>query len=145
VNTLRKFLFAAIAGLLWVAPTYGQNAQPRGGAKPPAPTTEAADGTLGMALLAAAIVGTTGATSRGSGVTSSARLAAGQYEVIFDRNVTACFYNATQADLGILIPPPGFIGVAPRAGNVNGVFVVTTNSAGTNTDRTFMLQVFCAR
>src|SRR3954470_17076146 len=42
-----------------------------------------------------AVVNSDGTLDRGKGVVSSLKLATGQYEVIFTRNVRQCAYNAT--------------------------------------------------
>src|SRR4051812_28059558 len=42
-----------------------------------------------------AVVNSDGTLDRGKGVVSSLKLATGQYEVIFTRNVRQCVYNAT--------------------------------------------------
>jgi hypothetical protein len=87
-----------------------------------------------------AVVNGDGTTLRGSGVTSSGRTAAvpGAYEVIFDRDVSACSYQST------LSSSQGETIAQPRVGNVNGVFVSTFLSDGTvGSDRQFHLAVFC--
>jgi hypothetical protein len=61
----------------------------------------------------------------------------GQYEVIFDRDVTKCYYSAT-AFSGSLQGE-----VEPRSGNPNGVFVAFTNNSGTITATQFYLTVSC--
>jgi hypothetical protein len=147
VNTYRKLLFAALGALLSVSPVFAQFQQPVGPPSGPAPAREAAaplapDGTLGMALLSAA-VNSNGTLARGSGVTSTASLGGGSYQVIFDRNVTQCVYVATIGDPSNSAAGPGQTDVAQRAGNVNGVFLRTSNSAGTFTNLSFYLLVFC--
>src|SRR3954452_14435210 len=85
-----------------------------------------------------AIVNASGTTSGGSGLTGSARLSAGLYEIVFDRDVTACSYQATMS------LNPGEVVVRPRPGVPNGVQVATFNSAGTTAaDRAVHLAVFC--
>jgi hypothetical protein len=87
------------------------------------------------------VVNGDGTTARQSGSTSSARLGlAGQYEVIFNRDVSACSYQVTQSN------PSGVTGetiAQPRSSDANGVFVATANSAGLSSDRSFHLAVFC--
>jgi hypothetical protein len=90
------------------------------------------------------VVEANGDLSRGSGVVSTAKFQTppGEYEVIFDQDVSACSYQATvgQSDSG---STDGFATVARRAGNANGVFLVTSNASGTQADRPFHLSVFC--
>jgi hypothetical protein len=70
-------------------------------------------------------------------VTGSAKLATGQYEVVFNRDVTACSYQATMSIT------QGETVVQPRTGVPNGVFVGTYTSAGAAADKAFHLAVFC--
>jgi hypothetical protein len=86
-----------------------------------------------------AVINVSGTTGRGSGVTGSAKLSgpAGQYEVVFNRDVTACSYQATMSIT------QGEAVVQPRTGVPNGVFVGTYTSAGAAADRAFHLAVFC--
>lgn len=85
-----------------------------------------------------------GTTARGSHtVSSSWLLFTGQYEVIFDRNITGCSYTATIGVPNATSPPVGQAITAVRNGTVNGVFVLTTDSAGTASNRPFHLAVSC--
>lgn len=75
-----------------------------------------------------------------SGSTTSNKLTSegsGAYEVLFDRDVSHCNYQATVAN------QPGMVLVSPRAGNANGVYVATRNAAAAVTDIAFHLAVFC--
>jgi hypothetical protein len=89
-----------------------------------------------------AVIATTGAMSRSSHVTSSEKVAAGQYVVIFDRDVKACAFvgslGGTAAESVV-----GQISATRRSINANGVFVRTYDSAGTAADKSFHLAVFC--
>jgi hypothetical protein len=67
----------------------------------------------------------------------------GTYEVIFDRDVSACAYVATLGDVGVAGAPHGTIGTASRLGNANGVYVETRDSTGTLANIPFHLAVFC--
>lgn len=78
-----------------------------------------------------------GTLARGSRVVSSARLSTGFYEVIFDRDVSACFYTATAFVSGF------FVSAQPRVGNVNGVQVYVQDHAGALTDQTSFLTATC--
>jgi hypothetical protein len=85
-----------------------------------------------------AVINVSGTTGRGSGVTGSTKLSlTGQYEVVFNRDVTACSYQATMS------LNPGEVYAQPRSGVPNGVFVATFNSSGAASDRAFHLAVFC--
>jgi hypothetical protein len=81
---------------------------------------------------------------RGRGITSAAKTGDGQYQVIFDVDVRNCTYFATLGDESASAPGTGQISVTSAAANVNGVRVVTRNSAGDATvDRSFHLMVSC--
>lgn len=90
-----------------------------------------------------AVISNVGAAVRGRGVASSAHAAQGQYQVIFDRDVRACVYSATLGDESAAGAGSGQISVTSLAANVNGVRVVTRNSAGDFADRSFHLIVSC--
>jgi len=80
---------------------------------------------------------------RARGVTSSAQTGDGQYQVVFDRDVRNCVYNATLGDESAAGAGNGQISVTSSAANVNGVRVVTRNSNGNNENRSFHLIVSC--
>jgi hypothetical protein len=92
-----------------------------------------------------AVIADTGGKVRGRNVVSSANLGAGQYEVIFNRNVTACNYVATIGVTGNsgAITVPVAVTVASRATNVNGVFLFVHNVDGTAVNEPFHLLVSC--
>jgi hypothetical protein len=90
-----------------------------------------------------AVVSNVGATVRGRGAASSANTGAGQYEVVFDRDVRLCVYSATLGDESAAGPGNGQISVTSSASNVNGVRVVTRDSAGVLANRSFHLIVSC--
>ena len=90
------------------------------------------------------VVSSTGTTVRGRGATSTARTGQGQYLAVFDLDVRNCAYFATLGDESAAAPGTGQIAVTAAAGTVNGVRVITRNSAGTDTvDRSFHLIVSC--
>jgi hypothetical protein len=92
----------------------------------------------------AAVVNANGTFARGFGVVGTSRLGLGTYQVIFNRNVRLCVYNATIGLAGAAgSSPPGEITVVGRATSVNGVFITTHNSAGAPADRGFHLHVVC--
>lgn len=82
-----------------------------------------------------------GATGSGKVPTDGA----GRYEVFFNRNVRNCAYLATVGLCGYqgATIPPGEISTVGRYSAVNGVYVVTTNSAGAGQDKPFYLEVQC--
>jgi hypothetical protein len=91
-----------------------------------------------------AVVDDNGITARGRGVVSSQRLGTGLYEVIFNRNVRSCSYVATVGLSGSSgFSSSGEMTVVGRVSSVNGVFLTSTDSAGTLTDRGFHLQILC--
>jgi hypothetical protein len=86
----------------------------------------------------AVVSGGSGGLVRGSGVTSSRKRNTGEFEVVFDRDVSACSYQVTMAST------PGEAVAEPKTANADGVFVESFNSAGTAlSDKTFYLAVFC--
>lgn len=103
----------------------------------------APDGGLGMALLGAR-VNFGGALVTGSGAVSSQNFTSigftGGYEVIFNRDVTGCVYNAIPLNVGNAIA----VAAQPRSNNPNGVFLrfrSPSNNAGVDTE--FYLTVYC--
>jgi hypothetical protein len=90
-----------------------------------------------------AVVSNVGATVRSRGTTSSAQTGPGQYVVVFDRDVRGCVYTATLGDESAAGPGNGQISVTSAASNVNGVRVVTRDSAGEFANRSFHLIVSC--
>jgi hypothetical protein len=88
-----------------------------------------------------AIVQANGTLVRGVNATSSAKLATGNYEVVFNRDVSQCAYQATISDSTL----PAEIGAQPRTGNANAVFVTTWGASPANpADKPFHLSVICA-
>jgi hypothetical protein len=83
------------------------------------------------------VVTANGTPVRGSGAISSAKTATGRYEVVFNRDVTAC---SDQATMSI---SPGEVVAQPLSGVPSGVFVATYTSAGSAADKAFQLAVFC--
>lgn len=90
-----------------------------------------------------AVVNGSGSIARGAGTTSSGRLGAGVYEVIFNQNVQNCVYVASVGDSAEGTGTSGAATTARRAGNANGVRVETRNLAGAAADRAFHLIVVC--
>jgi hypothetical protein len=90
-----------------------------------------------------AVVADGGSVTRNNGVTGSAHLGPGDFEIAFNRDVTACVYSATLGSTDTTDPPAGEVGVAQRAGKTNAVRVVTRDSNGTAADHPFHLAVTC--
>jgi hypothetical protein len=90
-----------------------------------------------------AVISSAGATVRGRGVASSAQTGTGAYQVVFDRDVRACVYTATLGDESASAPGTGQIAVTSEGSNVNGVRVLTRDSAGTQVNRSFHIVVSC--
>jgi len=91
-----------------------------------------------------AVVDRDGKLRRGLYAVSSQKvdLPNGCYEVIFSRDVTHAAYVATIGSPEFSgIEQTGEITVVGRAGNPNGVFLTTTDSAGNFADRGFHLVV----
>lgn len=90
-----------------------------------------------------AVVKIDGTIARDKGAVSSHKILTGGYEVIFARNVVNCVYTATIGSSIGDTPTLGFASVAPRFGNVNGVWVQTRNLSGVDTDKPFHLWINC--
>ncbi|MFI7302252.1 hypothetical protein ACIBM8_03490 [Micromonospora aurantiaca] len=66
----------------------------------------------------------------------------GQYQVLFDYNVSAKAYVATiGTNDSANVPPAGEVSVAPRTLTPNAVFVQTRSSSGSASDRPFHLVI----
>jgi hypothetical protein len=108
-----------------------------------APGEDGADGADGADATAlwAVINGDTGATFRGSHVTSSTRNGNGSYTVTFDRNVASCAFMATIGG-NDLTQPNASTGTARSPSDVNAVNVATFAGGGF-ADADVSLAVFC--
>ena len=89
------------------------------------------------------VISNIGALVRGRGITSASKTGDGQYQAIFDVDVRNCTYSATLGDESASGPGTGQIAVTSASTNVNGVRVVTRDSAGALADRSFHLIVSC--
>jgi len=148
-HSLSRSLLAAAGGILFATAAFGQQPPPGAGVRPVvnpqavAPQV-APDNGLGMAQLGAR-VGATGNLISGAGAVSSREFTSlgvvGGYEVIFNRNVTGCFYNAVSEDINV----PAIAATQPRDATPNGVFLRFRDAAGTGRQTQFYLTVFCAR
>lgn len=82
------------------------------------------------------------ANSSGGGVTAS-RIALGQYEVDFARNISACAFVITQGEATAGGAPGAITGVTDRGGNVEAVFATIRTNDNAAADRAFQLVVVC--
>jgi hypothetical protein len=116
--------------------------QPQEGAAVMAEAAEAA--ASGCACTLFAVVNSDGSLARGFGAVSSRILFTGQYEVVFNRNMTGCAFVATLGSSGsFTVPPSGEIAVAGRTDKVNAVFIATYGSGGAFANGGFHLAVHC--
>jgi hypothetical protein len=87
-------------------------------------------------------VDATGTLIRNKGAASTLKLGTGDYQIIFNQDVTNCVYQATLGG-----PTTGlFAGQVSAAQRVNvpaGVRVITQNSNGAQADLPFYVSVFC--
>lgn len=90
-----------------------------------------------------AVVEADGTLARGNRVVTTGPLSGDGYEVIFDRPVDGCSYQATLGNSDLGEPAAGSIGVAPRLTGPNGVYVITYDDTGAVTQRSFHLNVVC--
>ena len=86
-----------------------------------------------------AAVAADGTLVRGNGVVSSTQLEMGQYEVVFDRDVTGCGFTATLDNTS----HEGEVVTDTRASLPVGVFVQTHGSGGLSAAKGFYLAVDC--
>ena len=91
------------------------------------------------------VVNSDGSKARaGCPTTTSDEEAEGQYEVIFNKSVANCAFEATlglSGDLGD--QPPGMVGVVGRASTDDGVWINTYDNTGAASDQGFHLVVTC--
>jgi hypothetical protein len=91
-----------------------------------------------------AVVNTNGSLARGTTGTSSSKLSAGVYEVLFERDITGCAYTAS---VGLSTSSgseaDGTVTVVGRAGTPNGLYIRTFATNGDNVDRPFHVTVDC--
>lgn len=93
-----------------------------------------------------AVVSSSGALVRGSGVTSVAGPSSSVFTVTFGQSVASCAYTATPAETGTAAPgsePLGFAVPTGLAGNANAVRVKTYDKGGSPINRQFHLVVTC--
>jgi hypothetical protein len=115
-----------------------KTAGPQGAPGPVGPTGPA--GAAATALWA--VVDQNGTLVRNKGAASAQRNATGQYQVIFNQDVTGCSYQVTPG--GLLIIQFREVSAAQLANVAAGVRVDIANATATaNTDSAFSLAVFC--
>ena len=90
-----------------------------------------------------AVVNSSGSIARSSGTTSAGRLDDGDYEVIFNQDVSSCAFVASVGSTGNGTPSAGMATTGRRAGNTNGVQVSTYTDAGASADKPFHVVVIC--
>ena len=116
-------------------------AGPAGAQGPAGPA--GASGPAGAAATALwASIDDNGTLVRNKGAASSLRTATGQYQVIFNQDVTGCVYVATLGGPTI-DNTVGEVSTAQKEAITGGVSVWTYNSAGTLTNKDFFVAVFC--
>jgi hypothetical protein len=124
----------------------GQQGPPGANGAPGPAGPRGATGPAGPAGLNAtalwSVVNSNGTLNRGSHVSSVGHLGAGIYEVIFDRDVSACAYVGAISDTGFGAAF-GFFSASKRGGQPRGIFVETASTAGTIADEPFHVAVFC--
>ncbi|MEU7996958.1 hypothetical protein AB0B83_16670 [Micromonospora sp. NPDC049060] len=93
--------------------------------------------------VASAVVASNGVLLRGSPeVVSATRYGPGEYQVLFNYNVSLkTFHAAIGTTDPYNVPPGGEISVAPRLQTPNAVFVQTRSSSGNASDRPFHLVI----
>jgi hypothetical protein len=108
------------------------------------PNAEAADKTLGMAIMAANVNYFDGSLARSSGVVSSTRLVEGRYRVTFARDISQCYLVATTYDAGV---GRGF--AITWLQSEDHVDIVTCDPAvgcnGSPADHSFQVIAFCPK
>ncbi len=83
-----------------------------------------------------------GAVAGSSGSVTASRLAVGQFEVDFGRNIAGCAFVASvgSSTTGL---EEGMASASDRSGNAEGVFVQTNSTVGASADLPFQLVVVC--
>lgn len=135
------FIGAAVAAAVFAFPALAEKNlnTSRGG-----PSSQAAPGDLGMAIMSAAI-NSDGTIARGEGVVSAANLGTGFYEVSFGRDITNCTYQISPGESVIGSATPRLVGITRRSGDNNGVFVTIKDAANAAIDNPFFVLVYCGR
>lgn len=88
-------------------------------------------------------VNAAGTLASSSGGVTSSKIATGQYEVDYGRNVSNCVFVSTQGEATAGSAPGAIIGNTDRSTSVNATFVTTRDAAGTLIDTSFQQIVVC--
>jgi hypothetical protein len=140
----KPIVLALAASLLVVTANAAAPSPPRASDRPEISVPPPRAATLGMALMSA-VVNAQGTLVRGAGAVSTTG-GDGQYEVVFDRNVTACAYTASVASPDTDIPADGAsVVLSVLIDNPNALFVRITQDQVGFALRPFQVIVFCAR
>jgi hypothetical protein len=97
----------------------------------------------GGARLLSGVVSSAGALVRGVHAVSSRGFNAGQYEVIFDRDVSSCAFVANPGGPGTDAIADRVASVAVRFQNPSGIYIITQDLAGTFVNTSFHVLVLC--
>jgi hypothetical protein len=91
-----------------------------------------------------AVVDADGTLARGLNAVSATHLDTGQYEVLFNKDVTLCGYTATVGLSGSAGASPfGTVNVAKRGGTKKAIFVQTFDTTNILSDLGFHVIVAC--
>ena len=90
----------------------------------------------------AASINIDGSINRSSRALSAVKTDTGTYNVIFDRNITACTYTGVVGH-PVSSAPDGTINITPLGVNGNGLYVQTRQADGVASDRPFYVEVTC--
>jgi hypothetical protein len=91
-----------------------------------------------------ALINADASIARSSGVTSAASEGTGEFQVIFDQDVTDCSYIVSPGLNGSIgSTAPYFVGVTGRLGNPDGVWVTTYDDTGVATNESFFIEAIC--
>ncbi|MEJ8571346.1 hypothetical protein [Microbaculum marinum] len=140
----KVLLSLAVAATLAASPAAAKMEEGEPGyVAPPAP--EAADKTLGMALMSASVIAGCD-QSRGAGLEGIEDISAGVCNVTFNRNVRDCtIVTGVGAFSGTVVDGHAQFNYISGAENDNIIQVETRNNANNPADISFHVIVFCAR
>lgn len=129
-------LAVTVATALAAAPATAQAPEPVLGG----PASEAADQTLGMALMSAYVTSAGGLVEDwGGGAVSASRADTGIYDVIFARSIVGCPAAVT------VVTSSRTASIFGIAGDGAGYRVLTRDTAGTLANSQFFITVICPR
>ncbi len=92
-----------------------------------------------------AVVASNGMLVRGTNVSSATVTVdgAGTYEVLFNRDISSCVAVGALGGVGNEVTNAGQITITGRGGNVDGLYIVTSDSSGTTASHAFHVIVIC--